>query len=459
MRDFNEQRYELGTKINANQEGGALFRGRDLSLNRNVLLYQFANLSKEKALQSIRNVYGFNHPNFLHILDISQNEQGLLVALESRRGDILSQSASFAQFSFEQCLELTLQAGKLIQSALDEGIRDFSLSAENLWLGEDGQVMVVNYWTKAEPKHRGTVGLFHLLYQLLLKTTEIPDSAEETKQNLLRLQETRSLSDRDFDLINQLFRLAIIESSPSFSFTLLLSQLIDSRTKREERPPVEPDPAPNESTFKDLRQLAAPLNKMKKTFRRLLLAARERIKDGKFSMKKIRVNRSLFIIGSALVLIIAVPILIFASKGDRTHPLDHKETISTAADAPIEAEENDGDDNSTNDHLASEKSSSNREDPVESETNEPLSTSDEELDEEETREDEEEREDGMIVVPELIGLTLSEAEAESLRVGLKYTYYKQPSDAPEGIVFDQDVPPGSVVEKWSPITFYVSRGP
>ena len=187
MNDLNSQRYQFITKIKTYSQG-KLFHGKDLSLHRNVLLYQLkTNLSAEESLGLIRRVNGFNHPNFLHILDIGHSDQGVLAVLELRNGSILSEIIESSDYSFQKCLEMTIEVGKMVEMALEQGIRGFSISTDNLWLTDEQTLMGINYWATGEEKFRGALGLFHFLYQLLSKSIEIPDFLRKLRKTYIPL--------------------------------------------------------------------------------------------------------------------------------------------------------------------------------------------------------------------------------------------------------------------------------
>ncbi|RKD24401.1 hypothetical protein BEP19_08400 [Ammoniphilus oxalaticus] len=470
MYGLNDERYQVEAELLPAQEG-VLLRGKDLALKRNVLLYQFTKLSDEEALQLIRNVDGFNHPRFFHILDVSHSARGLLVALELREGTIASQAQKIAPFSFEQCLEMTLEIGKLVEIALSQGIRDFSLSTENLWLTDDGQLMIINFWGKEAKQHRGAIGLFHLLYQLLSRSTNLPAPTGQWVDHLQQIQQAHSLSEFDYDILVQLYREAFIQSSPSFSFTLLLSQLIHSR--KETLNPTFTPPTAAEASHpasldvkgwlnaawtkldalrtkwlrkEKLQKLRSPIDRIRKV--QIPKDLLQKSREGRRSKKPY------VIIATAVVAaLIILPLIKLGSKGEQPASIEVAEENNVNPDQQTTTEEDAG---GVEDHdtppVRDDTPTQNDEEGFMDEVDE----SDEELLDEEF----EEQADGTVYVPNLRGLSQHEAEQAAKSAGLYYSFrIVANEEEPAGLVFEQDLEPGATVAPQTRVTFWISRGP
>ncbi|MFC4766630.1 PASTA domain-containing protein [Effusibacillus consociatus] len=65
---------------------------------------------------------------------------------------------------------------------------------------------------------------------------------------------------------------------------------------------------------------------------------------------------------------------------------------------------------------------------------------------------------GAVEIPNLVGLTKTEAEQLLLSKKIRYQFFIEPSDAEADKVFKQDKEPGKPYQQGDRITFYVSRG-
>ncbi|WP_164984876.1 PASTA domain-containing protein [Ammoniphilus sp. CFH 90114] len=176
-----DERYQFGEELFSSPTG-SLFLGTDVSLKRQVFLYLMdkkTTTTDEEYMRMMAGVSHFAHPHFFHILDMGSSE-GAFAVMEKREGVPLSQFMQQENFnlSYKKSIELVIQVGKAVQDALEERIRGYSITADNLWIYRN-QVMVINYWTEGERHHRGVLGLVHLLYQLLTKSPTIPDCYEK----------------------------------------------------------------------------------------------------------------------------------------------------------------------------------------------------------------------------------------------------------------------------------------
>jgi len=437
MHSLDDQRYQVSKKIKTVHHGH-LFYGKDLSLNRNVLLYQLeASVSNEASVELIQSVNGFNHPNFFHILDIGYSKDGNFVVLELRKGDILSQEIESSDYPFQKCLEKTMRLGKMVDVALEEGIRSFSISTDNFWLTKDQTLMVINYWNEGESKFRGAQGLFHFLYQLLSKSTEVPDSVEKMRENLQTIKQTRSLSDREAQILDELFQEAYSTSSSFLSFILLLSRLMQSLDERPEEPVqvLETNSTPPEERWIDT--VGNRINQIKQ--------------DGiprawMDPIKKVWSEKRKPILAVAILLVIAIPIFIFSSDNETANPAEETDQLTPIASEPVETTPQDKEHQTV------------VEDQLEVEPAEEEQAEDNQSAMDETSQTTTDGSTGITEVPQLIGLSQQEAEQQALASGLRYQYFLEVNEQQAGTVFRQDMEAGASTNKGSKITFWVSKG-
>lgn len=182
-----QQRYHFEKQI-LSTVNGTLHEGKDLSLQRQVFLYHIrANrqTTHDEIKRLIGSVSHFSSPSFFHIMDLDESEDGVYAVLEHRTGSSLQHLLHSPSLSLTvpQALNLIVNLGETLQDALEQRVRGFSITAENIWLDQD-QLMIINYWAEGDRQQRGVLGLVHLLCQLLLQTADLPDDADSLEQEL-----------------------------------------------------------------------------------------------------------------------------------------------------------------------------------------------------------------------------------------------------------------------------------
>lgn len=251
-------RYQFGEEIFSSSMG-SLFLGNDVSLKRQVYLYRIDRKSKTSQDEYMRMVAGVSHvahPNFFHILDMGSTPE-VYAVMEKREGTHLSHMIQQEKFnlSFQEAVALVIQVGKAVQDALEERIRGYTITAENLWIYRN-QVMVINYWSEGEKEHRGVLGLVHLLYQLLARTIAIPPHYEELELHIR--ENLNQLTPGEKGAILRIIRRAYNGQDSISSIILELSNLFQGPVSAEipaNRIPTEP-PEPASETKK--RSLTKP---------------------------------------------------------------------------------------------------------------------------------------------------------------------------------------------------------
>lgn len=182
-----QRRYHFEKQV-LSTANGILHEGKDLSLQRQVFLYQIrvnSQTTKDETKRLLGSVSHFANSTFFHMLDLGEHQDGVYIVLEYRSGIPLLHQLNLQPLplTFPEVLNMVMDLGEALQDALAERVRGFSVTAENLWLDQN-QLMVVNYWAEGERHQRGVLGLIHLLYQLLLQTPDLPADADFLEKEL-----------------------------------------------------------------------------------------------------------------------------------------------------------------------------------------------------------------------------------------------------------------------------------
>lgn len=161
--------------------GGMIYLGTDLSLKRQIILYGVDSPDETFAahyIRQLREASQFTGENFMHILDLGIDTESnrLMAILKPCNGNPLIQEIGRRTAGFEESVRLVCELGVTMQKASAEGIPQFSVHADNLWLNEEKQIVVMNYWETGADRHRGVTGLCGLLYQLITGALTVPAS-------------------------------------------------------------------------------------------------------------------------------------------------------------------------------------------------------------------------------------------------------------------------------------------
>lgn len=328
------------------------------------------------------------HPSFFHILDMGISKQGAFAVLEKREGisfvELLKQKNN--PYSIKEIFSIAIQVGKAVQDALEERIRGYSITAENLWLYEN-QVMVINYWTEGEREHRGAMGLATLLYQLITRSINVPSELERMEHEILESPLNCSMEEKE-SLIRMLRR--------AWNGQDTLSSLILSMNRLVNHAHLSAEPSHEEVKPIDF---------------------------GTLKTETTRPTRVKFFLLPAFFLFIIL--LAVITRGFWFKSEEAVQPPATQEPAPV---------------TEAVKEPEIEEDPVPVPQAPPEPTT-------------------FVEVPNVVGDSLQAAEKRALDQGLRYQYFLDFNERPEGEVFRQDLAPGDQVAKGSRITFWVSKGP
>lgn len=401
------QRYELLEPI-VPMRSGILYSGYDLSLNRELILFVVESQGeahKQAYIRLLQEVAMFNDNRFLHILDVGIENNRIFAALKTFAGQPLIQCLKQHSYSTREIIAAVFELGKGVQDAMEHGISGFSVLSSNVWVGDDGQLQMINYWEKGEPAERGVQGLAGLLYQLLTHSDTLPDSLQAAEVSLRSVLEEMPESYRDMFMMT--WRRAWNGQTTLSSFILFLQNAAQESWTNEAQPIEEPFSDENKE-IDDMEGAYPP-------------------QRGFLSRAGIKLLIGAGVAGfSGLFLI-----FLFGLGGpDNQNPTTdgHSNQREVAFNTPPATT------------VPAPQTRDEQETPIPAATEEPPAS------------------DGPVDVPSLIGLTREEAEKQALASGLRYKYFLEPNGSPANTVFKQDLEPGQKVAKGDSITFWVSKG-
>jgi hypothetical protein len=398
-----KERYRFEKKM-LSTKSGVIYYGKDLALQRDVLLYRLpdADLDTTNSLSRLSNVAQLADPRFLHMLDLGYDKQGSYAVLECRKGQLLIEYLSQQSFPVMDALRMVHQLGIGLQEALEERIRGFSLAADNLWYSPDHPLLVINYWAQGGKEQTGGLGLVHLMFQLITANKTIPE---------------------DFEVLERQFRTALKGISEHTTESLL--RLVE-QTYTEQY---------SLSSF--LVDLGIILGEQKGTVFRSAAKSPKKSKPEPVS----KIEESSRIVKSSnktkYYSLIAIAFLLFISTFFFVRHI--LQTPTSASPAPVKANTG-AQSKKTGDQAKQELEISSTAVATQPTTPNPASNS------------------GTVTVPNLSGLTRENAEKQALASGIHYKFLIEPSALPAGTVFKQDLIAGQQVPKESTLTFWVSKG-
>jgi eukaryotic-like serine/threonine-protein kinase len=200
---------------------GNLFSAKDQSLHRDVLLYRIGDSqSPDAGIHMLGRALELNNERFLHILDIGTEGSELFAVLKYSPGQPMQPILKQHRMTTMDILTEIIRLGQAIQEGSDAGFGGFSVTAENLWLSQDGKLIIINGWSAAENGGSGALGLRRLLYQLCVGSESVPDDFE-TYENQLRLS-MHGLREDQINAIVACTRRIIVERLSVSEFVLAI---------------------------------------------------------------------------------------------------------------------------------------------------------------------------------------------------------------------------------------------
>ncbi|UUZ86011.1 PASTA domain-containing protein [Paenibacillus sp. P26] len=397
---------------------GMMYLGKDLSLNREVILHLMENddpAFKQAYIRRLRDVASFSDNRFLHILDMGVDTQGVFAVLKIFGGQPLIQMLRQHAWSTSEILGLLFALGKGMQDAMEAGIQGYSVLADNLWVSGEGQLKVINYWEKGEPRARGAAGLCRLLAQLISRS-ELMDGDGEAVERVVRRFSTDLPAAQQAVLLD-LIREVRLEQGTLASFVLGLQRLLDL-----------PRSAPFDS-FEAVRttQAVPEIQEDEEEYEEEDEAATRRVHrvytdEAKPKNKMLRLG----IILACLVVVMGGLVVWVNGKFVRKEVSPAPPAAEKPAPTPT-----------TPETQAPAETDKNTKPSVPADTGG----------------------DGPIEAPNLVGLTQEEAGKRAIDAGLKYQFFLERNANAQGTVFKQDPPAKTQMEKGESVTFWVSKGP
>ncbi|MCY9670735.1 PASTA domain-containing protein [Paenibacillus alginolyticus] len=158
---------------------GLLLRGMDLTCKRDVLLYTFQETDEsahQEALRWLRKASQMSDEHFMHILDAGSEDGTLFAVLQAVTGSPMSDRLRDLEITGHKALTYVHELAKGIRETRRKRLLECSVDAENLWIEDNGRLRIMNFWSEGKNGRRGVPGLALLLYQLGAKT-DIPTSS------------------------------------------------------------------------------------------------------------------------------------------------------------------------------------------------------------------------------------------------------------------------------------------
>ncbi|WP_068776008.1 Stk1 family PASTA domain-containing Ser/Thr kinase [Paenibacillus sp. FJAT-26967] len=421
---------------------GVMYAGKDLSLHRDVFLLMVEKTGDDFASDYLR-VLGqaaqFSDERFFHILNAGVTDHHLYAVLTAQKGNPLLARLGRHQMRGNEVLAAIFELGKGMQEAMEEQISGYSVTAENMWLTEYNGLKVMNYWSPGKLVQRGSLGLCTLLYQICTHSRQAPSNFEQYQSNLIPsldgltsaqkeaflalarrvFREEVSLSSFTFNL-REIIALEKNETAPPKQVSYTAAPIVEreASTAREDAPSRENVPprrsAPAAPYAEPAREEAAAVRTRSPQQR---TPVKERAEED-VPKNRIALSRTIWVLGTAAVLLLAIAGFMYLGLPDA--PEQQADPNPAATPAP----------------------------PVPSPTVNttsptPTATPTEAVAGE---------------VPNLVGLSQSEAEKLAVEAGMRYKFFLEPNEQEKGKVFRQEPGPNTPAAKGDTITFWVSKG-
>lgn len=148
-------RYETLERLGSGATG-VVYRGRDPALDRDVAIKvlrtqaegdRFGPDAVARLLQESRTLAELEHPNIVQVFDVARDAdaEAVFVVMELVRGCSLRRWLIDEARPWSQILERFCQAGAALQAAHEAGVLHRDFKSDNVMIGEDGRVRVVDF--------------------------------------------------------------------------------------------------------------------------------------------------------------------------------------------------------------------------------------------------------------------------------------------------------------------------
>ncbi|MCR8845559.1 PASTA domain-containing protein [Paenibacillus sp. SC116] len=549
-------RYELNGEI-MQSDDGIWYRALDTSLNREVFLLLIrpeARAYSEAFPQLFSEVGHVSNESFLQILNAGTNEEQRYVVFHARKGMPMYQYAERHAVKLQTTLRWVQTAGELLLQGERSGMPSFSVSFDNLWITDNDEILVMNYWKEAVGSRTGSIGMSQLLYQLSTLHALAPrqyDIYASRVQSILKhelpaqreavLALTKRVYESDVPVREYVHTLEEIRERPH-SFVKPAAPIMEVREEvREERqvhaePTVAPPTVPSAPPAQLSRTNPNAEPKVEQRSNNSAVESHNKVKAedyalspeerSEFDRKESRNDRfkvGIMIAGIALFFTLLVGAVVWAKSLTNddtvaTTPTTEQQQETTEPGSEETAQpDNSSNMNETNDSTDTQEQDTNTSDvnnggttvPSEEPETVPTTTPETNNQEQPVAPDVNQNEqpstgtdNGMVqpdptnptvpvdpnnpggnivpptgenvtpldpnrpkpelpaegTAPNLVGLTLEEAEQLTKNAGLKYSFLKENHEGGEpNTIFKQEPEAGAAVKKGDRITFYVVR--
>lgn len=464
MEDRMEQRY-LPEKPILPLHGGMVYMGKDLSLNRSVILYAI-DCPDQAFAQAYKEMLGeasqFTDRSFMHILDVGFNSSSnrLIAVLKPCNGKLLHEVIAGDTLALQEQLTIVYKLALGMQKALEEGIAGFSISADNVWIDPEQQPVVMNYWEQGAVAQRGTRGLGTLLLQMI---AAVPKGAGPVAIDDPRVQESlRTVPAEQRTALVSLLQRVATEDVPLKLFIAELARLVVVRSIQQSARAEETEAArkPVSTIMKaGAGEPAAPRKKAEPAPPPKYVKPEDEEEDEeedeprRFTLSGMM--KKLLLIGAAIAIIGVCSVLILMGLFEVLRPdKGYVPGASTSETSPPVADSKPAPSPSSTPKPATDKSKESPatkpggNKPVPGATPTPSPTASPTTPPKE----------GPTQVPNLVGMTREEAEKSARAAGLRYDFFLEPNEMEQGKVFKQDPKPNEKVESGTKVMFWVSKG-
>jgi hypothetical protein len=417
--------------------GGLLHTGQDLSLNRIVFIYKIPNQGKsfrEKYPVNLGNsVEKSTHSQFTQVLDGVFDEDYIYVILKYQEGRSMAHVIRQNDFVFADAAAIVADLSETLQVVAEERAIDFSLAPNNLWLGEDQKISIINSWEKVGSGHPAARDLSELLFAVLTRRETIPAEPELFAAELHRVLQELPAEQQE-QIITGMANSRKKRLSLAL-FSQCVNDLLHDAHPAQHQPAMIVRQAVEQPPARVQQAEQSPARPM--VGRQWERTAGRNFVPAPRPAKKL--IKSAFAAVSLGLLSLAVFLGVFATLITlRGHKTDvESSTVAMKSDSQTEAR-------------ANSQSNSVQVNPK---TEVKQITS-----QEATAAVLPQADTNGIAVPSLTGLTKEAAEKQAVSSGLHYTFYFEPSNDSSGTVFKQEPAPNAPAEKGSHVTFWVSKG-
>lgn len=222
-----DNRYEIKQEL-MRSDDGIWYLATDTALKREIMILVTESSEYEALLQTQREMMDASHVSnveYLQILNAGRYDDYSFIIFQAYSGMPLYQYVEKHAVSLKSVLQWVYRAAQLLQEGQRLGMPEFSVSFDNLWITDQHEILVMNYWKEARSSRTGTNGLTQLLYQCCTLHALAPrqlDIYVNRMQSALK-QEQPALRQSVITLVNRTF-----EHDPSLmSFMSMLKEMMD----------------------------------------------------------------------------------------------------------------------------------------------------------------------------------------------------------------------------------------